>query len=470
MNFKKYIFILIDGANFDVFKKLMDEGMLPNIKKYIAERGTFKKAVSVFPSTTGPAYIPFYMGLFPGTANLPGIRWFSKAKYTNYAFRSPKICSYMGLDGSNFNKDIVSYESIFDYFKSANVYNHINKGVLKTGNLTRKTKLLDYFYAYFTHDWTYVDKRATKFLLEAVDKDYDFITCLYPGVDEYSHLSSINSEAVIKEYINIDKHIGLLCKKLIQKNIFDETLIIISSDHGMSNTVTHIDFEKELDKLGYKTLHFPLVFRRDCKSACMVSGNGMLNLYFKKNNESWGSRVTYEWFSEKGLIGDILSIEGVDILACQNEEGDIIVASSDNIAKISFKDGFIFYDYEGENDPLQYKKRFNNLSFREALIKTYDTKYPDALVQLLQIFKSERTGDMVVCSRNGYDLRARFEINEHHATHGGLMKEHMLVPFISNCVIDASYIRTVDIYPTALALLGLMPKHKVDGVNLLNVK
>ena len=78
MQFSRFIFILIDGAPYNVFHELIENDDLPNIKKYIINQGCLKKAVSVFPSTTGPAFIPFFMGLFPGTANVPGYRWLSK--------------------------------------------------------------------------------------------------------------------------------------------------------------------------------------------------------------------------------------------------------------------------------------------------------------------------------------------------------------------------------------------------------
>ena len=80
-SFKRFVFILIDGAPYAVFRGLLEKGDLPNIKKYVVDRGSLNKAISVFPSTTGPAFIPFFMGLYPGTANIPGIRWLSKSDF-----------------------------------------------------------------------------------------------------------------------------------------------------------------------------------------------------------------------------------------------------------------------------------------------------------------------------------------------------------------------------------------------------
>jgi len=72
--FKRVIFLLLDGARWDVFNQLLKEGCLPTIEKYIVNPGTLLKGVTCFPSTTGPAYLPYLCGLFPGTMNIPGVR------------------------------------------------------------------------------------------------------------------------------------------------------------------------------------------------------------------------------------------------------------------------------------------------------------------------------------------------------------------------------------------------------------
>ena len=100
------IFILIDGAPYSVFHELIENNELPNIKRFITNQGCLKKAVSVFPSTTGPAFIPFFMGLFPGTANVPGYRWLSKKAILQHKYGRPGLCSYQGADGLNFLVDL----------------------------------------------------------------------------------------------------------------------------------------------------------------------------------------------------------------------------------------------------------------------------------------------------------------------------------------------------------------------------
>src|SRR3989337_289155 len=79
--YSRLICIMIDGATYAVLSELIAAGDLPALAALAEAGGGVKKAVTCFPSTTGPAYIPYFMGLFPGTANVPGYRWLSRAGY-----------------------------------------------------------------------------------------------------------------------------------------------------------------------------------------------------------------------------------------------------------------------------------------------------------------------------------------------------------------------------------------------------
>ena len=98
------------------------------------------------------------------------------------------------------------------------------------------------------------------------------------------------------------------------------------------------------------------------------------------------------------------------------------------------------------------------------LAQTYNTEYPDGLVQLWQIFQGDRTGDLVVSAQPGYDLRARYEYPEHHATHGALNAQQIVVPLAINVPIETEYIRTVDLFPTVLSHFGhTVELSQIDG-------
>ena len=487
-HFKRFIFILIDGAPYEIFKELIENGDLPNIKKHVVDRGSLNKAVSVFPSTTGPAFTPFFMGLYPGTANIPGIRWMSKSNFhTSHRFKRPGICSYMGLDGLRFEADLPpGFPTLFNFFSPvSNIYNPLTRGCPSAKNLTGWIKPFVYTYAHFSHRWRFVNQIAARHLHKAVEAGDKFVMCLFPAVDTFSHLTEIRSPQVLQTYREIDAAIGKLVHILQKAGTLQETLILITSDHGMTNTHTHIDVPQHLDDGGWRCLHYPKVWRQGTVSASMVSGNGMTHLYFKNNSDGkgWGERTPFENLHKMGVISSLIELEGLGLVAGQSETGGIIVQSRTGQGKISCHsldtdhenshrehttskcaDSLRFsYQFTGI-DPLGYDVHYENLSSREALRETYDSPYPDGIVQLWQIFNSERTGDLILSAENGYDLRARYEVPEHRATHGALIAEHLHIPLATNHPIAEQYIRSVDVFPTVLSLCGHnVAVHRIDG-------
>ena len=472
----RFIFILVDGSPYQVFNDLVQDGTLSNIKKYVIDRGVFKKAVTAFPSTTGPAFIPFFMGRFPGSANIPGIRWLSKKQFQNpHRFRSPGICSYMGMEALSFSAHLPNSPTLFDFFSPVNnIYNILTRGCPPSRNLTRWIKPLVYTYAHFSERWRFVNTIASRKLLKVVKGNAEFIMCLFPAVDTFSHLSHTRSPDVMDTYREVDRTVGEVCQILQASNDLDNTLIMITSDHGMSNTHTHIDLPRCLDNIGWRCLHYPLLWRRKTRSASMVSGNGMTHLYFregKSGNEGfrskpqndWGKRLSFEQLNQMGVIQPLLEIEGLALVAGQSEEGAIIVQNRSGVGRITCEDATFSYQFQG-NDPLGYGIPYQNLSYRDALIHTYESDYPDGLVQLWQIFQGDRTGDLVLSAQPGYDLRARYEYPEHHATHGALNAEQMFVPLAINFPIETEFIRTVDLFPTVLSQFGhTIEQSQIDG-------
>src|SRR3989338_2500046 len=81
--YKRCIFFLADGSRPDAFENLMKKGDLPEFSATCEEKGGYKSITSVFPSTTGPAYLPYLTGCYPGTCDVPGIRWFDKDCYAS---------------------------------------------------------------------------------------------------------------------------------------------------------------------------------------------------------------------------------------------------------------------------------------------------------------------------------------------------------------------------------------------------
>ena len=114
-------------------------------------------------------------------------------------------------------------------------------------------------------------------------------------------------------------------------------------------------------------------------------------------------------------------------------------------------------------DPFGYGPLPEGMTKVEVAASTAASDYPDAPWQVCEFFRSPRAGDLIVCARPGYDLRARFEYQPHNGSHGGLHREHMLVPAAVNGAWGAERMRSVDLFPSILQSLGKAIPRAIDG-------
>ncbi|HYH41410.1 MAG TPA: hypothetical protein VD867_05475, partial [Burkholderiales bacterium] len=78
-----------------------------------------------------------------------------------------------------------------------------------------------------------------------------------------------------------------------------------------------------------------------------------------------------------------------------------------------------------------------------------------------------RSGDIILSASRDWDFRARYEPIEHVSSHGALHREHMLVPMLSSRPLKAPPRRTIDVFTTALDLLGIPHPESVEGVSAM---
>jgi len=469
MEYKSCIFIMADGARADVFEDLLISGRLTNIAKYVVEKGTHAKAVSVFPSTTGPAYAPFILGKFPGRCNIPGIRWFDRKRYASKLFSLRRFRSYVGIGTFMMNGDISKDTlTLFEVFPNTiSILNELNRGVGFNGD---KTKLLKIYYkmkSHFTNRTDEVDLAARKILIDSISENPQFAYVVFLSIDTYSHSNHPFHKKVIDSYLRIDETVGSLARTLEKEGRLEETILIIASDHGLSLTHSHFDSVEFMNRLGYKTFHYPNIFKfyRNADAANMISGNAMTHIYIK-SAKGWEQRTTFEELAD--LVDSFIERPEVDLIAGVDTEGRTRIRSERGEA-VSWLDEEGFLRYEGiSDDPFGYKSLPNRMSTYEFLESTFNTQYPDAILQIIQLLESPRSGDLVVSAKPGFDLRAKHEKPEHHSSHGSLFREHMHVPLAVNFKINKQYLRTVDLYPTILHLMGRRIPEGIDGLSLVS--
>ncbi|HPM41624.1 MAG TPA: hypothetical protein PLY45_04235, partial [bacterium] len=152
-----------------------------------------------------------------------------------------------------------------------------------------------------------------------------------------------------------------------------------------------------------------------------------------------------------------------DILAGRSVEGGIVVQSRRGRAHVvEDADGRITWLVKG-GDPFGYASLPQVMDSRVALDATAGSAYPDGVLQILQLFRSRRTGDIVLSAEADTAIVAG-EGEPEAATHGSLCREHMIVPIIASAAMGAGAMRTVDLFSCVTGMLGIEPEHRMDGV------
>lgn len=464
---ERAIVILADGARADVMEELIAEQRLPNIARWMLASGSLRKAVTVFPSTTGPAYLPFLTGTSPGFSNIPGIRWMDKEQFASAGWLSAHR-SYVGLESFLISSDIARpIKTIFELVpRSYNIFNTIARGA-GWRNRTRLSRLWYWYYAHLTDRWSFVDRAALAKTLECLQQRPCFLFVVFPGIDEYSHLAHPQHEQTIAQYLWLDHSIGKIAEELERRGEWATTQLWIVSDHGLSKTDTHYCLNTFLEGEGLAPFYYPRIHSRFRKQAAtMVSGNGMAHLYFR-GERGWNgcfTRGDVERLSPQ-LLPKLIAQPAVDVVMVRNSDGGIDVISKRGEAKIFRRDQRLLYLVQ-QRDPFGYPPCHPEQSAESSLAATFASDYPDAPVQIANLFRSRRTGDVVISAALGSDLRLKYEHPEHRGSHGSLHRLHMMTPLLCNRPLPERPIRTVDVFPTILESLGIEVPAYAEGKSL----
>ncbi|MGH7530125.1 MAG: alkaline phosphatase family protein [Gemmatimonadales bacterium] len=469
------MFVLIDGARPDVFGELLARGDLPHLARWVIEPGGWTVGTSVFPSTTGVAYIPFLFGRFPGSANVPGIRWLDRASAGERAgpvlgwrrqWRAAR--SYCGVQAGWINGDIDAGPSLFELVpESVAICTPVTRGLRRGAHRIPVQRTVLGAAAHYCGTYPALDRAVTRAWLAAADAAWRFLFVVFPGPDGLTHLTDPRHPAVLASYRAIDAALGAFVARVRQHG--ELPAFFVASDHGASVMREHCDVAELLEAWGVPTLRHPVhVWRRGARAATMVSGNASVQLYFDPRSGRPAPRTEEELPAD--LVERLVALPAARLAACRGPEGSVIVRRADQRARLAAVGDLVRYE-PLRGDPLGLGRDVLELDDREMLRRSRQTDLPDAPRQLLQLFGSPRAGDLVLSAAPGRDFRGPWEIPEHRAGHGSLLAEHMEVPIAASVALPAAPLRTVDLMPAMLEQLGLAPEAagRIDGVGFASL-
>ena len=433
------------------------------------------EGVTVLPSVSNIAYIPMLTGQYPGTANVPGLRWVDKSRFATGKLLLQGHRTYIGPSHVRLDSDLSpDLETLFELNpESLGVRCDIRRG-LPNGNSGLFPDGLNVlmFFAHYLRRGYFVDRivmsEAMKWLARTNDRKSRFIFLPLVDVDKVSHQCGPEDRRTIQAYKRLDALVGVMLDWLHKSGLWSRTHFIITSDHGHTKTEQHLDMSTLLSELGYDVFEHPSIHRTSANAAVMVSGNSFVNLYFS-SQDKWEAPLTSEVLEEEHgpALEAIRCREEVEWCAYRRQNGGVKIASRGGDAVLDLEDEHYTYAFDGV-DPLRLGLQHARVARSEALAQTIDTDFPDSLEQIWHLFKSQRTGDIVVTAKSGYDLRGWREFPEHRSSHGALCREHMAVPILSNRpLVNDGGMRTVDLFPTVAEGLGFTPTKPHFGRSLL---
>ena len=430
--------------------------------------GGLHAITSTFPSVTGPAYVPFLMGRFPGAIGLPGLRWYDRARekctFPDYSR------SYVGYQMGAIDRDIdANAPTIFEQVPgSVAALSMITRGLETQRQLAALTigSAVRAAWTHFRGDvaaWLDVDRDVSRRLLARISTTrVPYAFAAFMGVDKVSHQRGHASEGVMQALRIVDETITALHAN---PGPNQDLRIWVISDHGHSRVTMHEDLERVVAAEGFRVVAHPWVYGVGAEVAVMVSGNAMSHIYLDLARRTRPYRNLSARFTS--LAERLLDRASVDLMLLPLDESRCAVWSRSRGRATVSVSGDRFSYHREDGDPLLVGCDVADATADAAHDATIATDYPDSIVQIALLARSPRSGDIILSAARDWDFRARYEPIPHVSSHGALHREHMIVPLLLDRAPSRKPRRTTDVFPSALDALGIPAPARLDGSSFI---
>jgi hypothetical protein len=503
---RRAIVFLADGMRADLTSEMIDQGKLPNIKKYLVDRGcVVENGVSTIPSITYAAIASITTGRHPGHHDVPGNKWFDRTsgKYQNYTY----IRSYQTVDHDMRAPTI--YEILNDKYTVTIQTAHRRGADRPIDNWMSSG--INWFFG-CVEDVDRVVARRFDLISECAAQSGrwpDFILAYFPAIDEIGHRKGSDSPEYEKALINLDGQIGRICRALEANCLLDDTYLVLVSDHGHDPMKPQCAWIPEC--FFQRQLNIPVIdhwfldnksslewhkFLKDYRVVLINGGTRRIAIHLR-SGDSWTDQPSFDDVSHflernypcayaktgnRDLLNLLTHQPGVGIVTAKMDADTVLVLSAEKCGQVSRRvqpDGTKTYSYQAvAGDPLGYRdyaptakmvggKFYDSQTWLNA---SCESEYPDFVPQIVEMFDSPRAGQIVAFAASGWSF-----CTKNRSGHGSVIRADMIVPFIiAGPNISRGSIKTarlVDLMPTVLDMLGELDRLKtagpIDGRSLL---
>lgn len=481
--------IIVDGFGAERFDQLQREGKLPNITKYLVNRGvTVRQALDVLPTITYCNNTSMLTGMLPGRHGIMGNKWFDRQSLVLQDYT--ELRAYRRVDGDFTDQTI--FERLHEDL-TCSILLPVRRGASRNYDNWATAGL----------SWFFGQQKNVNNLTTARFEKISDLACLagrwpkftlayFATPDTIGHANGTDTGAYDDMIFDVDQQVGNICQSLEQSCLLDKTVIVLVSDHGMMDTPNHKDmrafFQQDLGIPSHEriyddsnTMEERVKYFDPVRCVVVVNGDRRCDIHLR-TGEHWYQRPgddDIESFVRKfasncdlfrgqnvpDLSKMLLDMPCTDLLTIRRGPQAVEVASRRGRGLIQrTRDGEKTYSYRvtSGSDPLGYD------AFPEAAVlcdgKSHDeaawmkatlaTCRPNAVPGLMELNDSPRCGDVTMFAAEGWDFG-----RSNKGGHGGLTRTEMFVPFVwagpglpaGACVTDSA--RVVDLMPTMLDLI-----------------
>jgi arylsulfatase A-like enzyme len=506
------IVFMVDGVNADVFRQMLDGGRLPNIRKYFVDRGLFiERCVVNAPSTTLVNETSLVTGLFAGRHGIVGNTWFDRGRliHRNYEELAEK-----NLVDADYVVTTL-FEQLSD-MTTMSLFYQVHRGATRFAE-NRLSAAPPYGFGWYG----LVDRIALwrfDLVAQAARAQGRFpalVVAYLLSPDMEAYRSGVSSDAYTAALEHSDAHIGRILRDLETAGRLDRTVLALVSDHGMMD----VDRHWPIRRFFRGELHLAVAMERPSEQTplenrvayyknitCVVAGSGdrYAAVYLRKPRagagggmptppsrghdamfENWLVRPAPEdlrAYPSDGcgpvdIIERLTAAEAVDLVAYRTGPGVVRLVTRGGSAEASrAADGSRRYALRTlvGDDPLGYRETVRAAMLDgtphdqgEWLAATAESLYPDLVPQIVTYFDAPRAGDILVFAAPIWDFASG-----NKAGHGGLRPGEMFTIFAAAGPgvpheRTRGPIRSVDMMPTILQLLGRPIPPGLDGRSIL---
>ncbi len=391
--------LLVDGLRPDVAEACLGAGDLPNLAAML-NLGGHTRAITVFPSTTSVAYLPFLTGCTPGHCNVPSIRWLDRRRYGGRWWRErDSVRSYCGYQASRLDDDISpDVRTIFELVpESVGIFTPVARGLTPARDPSRRERQFWGALAHYAQWHQPSDDAVARHLLRAADGPARFVFAQFPAVDGYAHQTHPEAASVLSALRKVDGDVGRLRERLRARGELERS----TADPGERSRATRRSTPTSTCPSGSARRACRRSRIRCCgsaipRAAVMVAGNGSAMVYARPGEpraERWPIerlRSPEAFGVAADLVERLLREPAVGLVAAESGDGAVWVSDAEGTALVRRRPGGMAYE-PLTGDPLGVGGARAG-SMRDWLEATWDAAYPDAAYHLFDQFRGPSHG------------------------------------------------------------------------------